>query len=529
LRLLAAVFLAFAAAGSARAQIPLREQRNAEMLEKLAHQEFGELSAAERTFVRGAASREVRWVGPSDDPADPSNDPDQPGKWGAERAIRAELFAWLVSASETAPFIHPSGPGIAGAKIIGKLDLSYANVARPLTLIRCAIPEGVDFSNATLAGIEFRHCGTGAIMGDSSHINGDLALHFGHYGALSIFRTNISGDFDCSGANFTGSGATDTISAQESVIGGDATFVQDFTTDGVVYMRLARIGRSLGFNHAHFIGKGDTGLDAQRAVIAGGLYWDNIEHTAQTMLDLENASVTSLFDDSASWPAAGKLNLDGFTYSEFGGGSPADAVSRLQWLGLQPGGYRPQPYTELSRALKQTGRTEGEIEVLIAQRIAQRRNGNLTFAGRAWNLLLQATIGYGYRPLRALWWIAGFVFFGAMLFAYGYRAGIMMPSELEAYQAFTSGGRPTVHYPHFNAFVYSLENFLPVVDLHMGNYWRPNVREQVVVDPKSGEWMTKNAGYAGRLLRWYLWFHILAGWTLTPLMFAGLSGLIRVE
>ncbi|HLX37706.1 MAG TPA: hypothetical protein VKR29_07890, partial [Candidatus Binataceae bacterium] len=140
LRLLAAVFLAFAAAGSARAQIPLREQRNAEMLEKLAHQEFGELSAAERAFVRGAASREVRWVGPSDDPADLSNDPDQPGKWGAERAIRAELFAWLVSASEAAPFIHPSGPGIAGAKIIGKLDLSYANVARPLTLIRCAIP-----------------------------------------------------------------------------------------------------------------------------------------------------------------------------------------------------------------------------------------------------------------------------------------------------------------------------------------------------------------------------------------------------
>jgi len=31
----------------------------------------------------------------------------------------------------------------------------------------------------------------------------------------------------------------------------------------------------------------------------------------------------------------------------------------------------------------------------------------------------------------------------------------------------------------------------------------------------------------GRLLRWYLWFHILAGWTLTPLFFAGLSGLVR--
>jgi len=32
-----------------------------------------------------------------------------------------------------------------------------------------------------------------------------------------------------------------------------------------------------------------------------------------------------------------------------------------------------------------------------------------------------------------------------------------------------------------------------------------------------------------RLLRWYLWFHILAGWTLTPLLLAGLSGLVHPD
>jgi hypothetical protein len=184
---------------------------------------------------------------------------------------------------------------------------------------------------------------------------------------------------------------------------------------------------------------------------------------------------------------------------------------------------------QLAKALKQSGRSEGEIEVLIAQRVAQRRSGNMSLPARAWNLLLQATIGYGYRPLRALWWITGFVLLGSVLFGWGYRAGVMTPSEPEAYAAFASGGRPPVHYPHFSALVYSLENFLPVVDLHMGNYWRPNVRERVVEDPASGEWMTEPAAYGGRLLRWYLWFHILAGWTLTPLMFAGLSGLIRME
>jgi hypothetical protein len=524
-----AILLIIIAAGRALAQVPQKEQRHADALEQLARREFGALSNAERTFVRGAASRDLRWVGPSDDPGNPANDPAKTGQWGPDRLIRAGLFSWLVSDPEAAPLLHPSGPGIAGAKIVGKLDLSYEEVTRPLTLIRCAIPDGIDFSNASLAGIELRSSVTGPIMGDFSRIKGDLALHFGHFGALSIFRASIGGDFDCSGADFTGSGQADSISAQEASIGGDASFVQNFITDGALYFRLARIGRSLSFNHARFIGNSENGLDAERATISGPLYWIDIAQTPHTKLDLENASVASLYDDRASWPAPGNLNLDGFTYSEFGGDSPADAEARLAWLALQPPGYRPQPFSQLAGAMKKSGRSEGEVEVLIAQRIAQRRSGRLSMPARAWNLLLQGTIGYGYRPLRALWWIAGFVLVGAVLFGWGYRAGVMTPSEPEAYEAFARGGRPTAHYPHFNAFVYSLENFLPVVDLHMGNHWRPNVRERVVKDPNSGEWITETAPFVSRLLRWYLWFHILAGWTLTPLMFAGLSGLIRVE
>jgi hypothetical protein len=515
--------------GKVFAQVPHKEQQQADALEKLAREEFGPLSAAERIAVRGAASRDVRWVGPNDNPDDPANDPAKTEHWSADRNIRAGLFTWLIADPETAPLLHPSGSGIAGAKIVGKLDLSYQDVTRPLTLIRCAIPDGIDLSDASIAGIEIRNSVTGSILADFAHIKGDLALHFGHYGALSIFRANIGGDLDCSGADFTGSGVTDTVSAQESTIGGDASFVQNFTTDGILYFRLARIGRSLSFNHARFVGNGENGLDAERAIVAGPFYWADIALTPKTRLDLENASVAALFDDHASWPAAGNLTLGGFTYSEFGGDSPADSDARLQWLALQPAGFGPQPFSQLAKVLKQSGRSEGETEVLIAQRIAQRGSGHLSFPSRMWNLLLQGTIGYGYRPMRALWWIAGFVILGAVLFGWGYRIGVMTPTEHEAYEVFARDGRPPVHYPHFNAFVYSLENFLPVVDLHLGNQWHPNVRERVVEDSATGEWGTASARNAGKLLRWYLWFHILAGWILTPLLFAGLSGLIRSE
>ena len=424
--------------GPALAQVPHKEQRQADALEKLARDEFGDLNAAERILVRGAASRDVRWVGPNDNPDDPANDPAKSDRWGSERSIRAGLFAWLVADPEAAPLLHPSGPGIAGAKIVGKIDLSYADVTRPLTLIRCAIPDGIDLSNASLADIELRSSVAGPITADFANIKGDLALHFGHYGALSLFRATIGGDFDCSGADFTGSGVAAPISAQESSIGGDASFVQNFTIDGTLYFRLARIGRSLSFNHARFVGSAENGLDAQRATITGPFYWVDITLTPQTKLDLENVSIGSLFDNRGSWPAAGNLDIDGFTYSEFGNDSPADADERLQWLALQAPGYRPQPYMQLANTLKQGGRGEGEIEVLIAQRIALRQSGHLSFASRVWNLLLEGTIAYGYRPMRALWWIAGFVLVGALLFGWGYHIGVMTPSESDAYEVFVA-------------------------------------------------------------------------------------------
>ena len=36
--------------------------------------------------------------------------------------------------------------------------------------------------------------------------------------------------------------------------------------------------------------------------------------------------------------------------------------------------------------------------------------------------MLDVTIGYGYRPLRALWWVLGFVMVGTLLFRRGYQA-----------------------------------------------------------------------------------------------------------
>jgi hypothetical protein len=508
-----------------RAAVPKSSAEPPERIASLAQARFGRLSAAELAVVRSAPRRELAWVGPDANPDNPANDPAHGKDWGPERSVRAELVRWLHTDPEVSRQIDPSGLGIAGARIAGTLDLSYVKADTPITLVRCYIPDGIDLTFSHLQAVEVRASVTGPISADMSELARDLSVRFGTSGPLSLFRSRIGGNLDCTGGTFFG-GSRETINAVESTIAGDAIFHDGFTTDGVVDFRLARLGQSLSFHGAVFTGEAETGLDAERALIGGTLYWVAVQHTSRTELDLENTKADALWDDEASWPAPGMLTIDGFVYNEFAGG-PADADARLRWLELQPPGYRPQPYRQVATVLRASGRETGATDVLIAKEEVLRHQAGLGRMERAWNRMLDVTIGYGYRPLRALWWMAGFVVVGTVVFGLGYLARIVTPTDAAAYRAFVESGTAPPHYPPFNAFVYSLENFLPVVALQQEEYWRPNPLHSAKGHTRCRDSGSATGIRAGTLLRWYLWFHILAGWTLTPLFFAGLSGLVR--
>ncbi len=513
-------------------------EQAATALEQLARSNFGDLDDAELKLVHAAPQRALMWAGPNNDASSPVNDPSNASEWPRTRTIRAALLRWIVADPQARPYVHPSGVGIGGAAIDGQLDLSYLTLNAPLTIISSAIPAGIDFSFAHLQSLDLSHDVTGPIAGDRATITGDLQLTGGKYGPVSgdrltltgdllmnggdfgpvsLFRAEIGGSLDCSGGRFVG--GTDPLSLVEVTVKGDASFNSGFTTNGVVDLTLAQIGRGLSFKDAHFVGAGVNGLDADRATIDGTLYWDSIVRTPGTELNLTSARAAALWDDAASWPAAGNLFIDDFVYGDISGG-PTDAQSRLRWLRLQPSGFRPQPYGHLAKVMREHGADVGAVDVMMAKEDARRNQGALGWGARLWSLVLDATIGYGYRPIRALWWIFFFVALGSVLFGLGYRERAITPTEPDAYDGFIQNGEPPPHYPPFNAVVYSLENFLPVVDLHQGMYWRPN--------PRHGMGGRMRA-LSGTLLRWYLWVHILAGWIITPLLAAGLSGLVRPD
>jgi len=491
-------------------------------LERMARAEFGKLSAAEVRMLHIAPTRDIAWASTSQNPDDPINDPAKAATWGPSRTIRAEMIEWLLSDAIAAKLVHPSGLAIKAARVTGKVDLSYLTINVPVMLVLCAIDDGIDLRYAHYQSLDLRSSWTGSIVGDQSVAVGDVVLRYGRYGETSFYRSEIGGNLEANGGQFVGD---EPLSAVDSTIKGDALFHEDFTTGGVVDFRLARVGRSLSFNRAHFTGKNDNGLNAERATIGGTLYWVEVQTTAKTALDLGDAHAGAFWDDEKSWPTAGNLSLDGFVYSEFSGG-PQDSASRLDWLRHQPLAMQAQsqPYRQLALVLREAGRPEGAINVEIAHQDALTTFTTAGFGERLWRLILDAVLGYGYRPLRAVWWILLFVIAGGMLFRRGYMARIITPTEADAYEVFVRTGEPPPHYPPFNSFVYSLENFLPVVELHQGEYWRPNPRHT----PLRGDRSAKlGDAFFPRMLRWYLWVHILAGWTITPLLFAGLAGLLR--
>ena len=110
----------------------------------------------------------------------------------------------------------------------------------------------------------------------------------------------------------------------------------------------------------------------------------------------------------------------------------------------------------------------------------------------------------------------------------GYLGGLITPPSESAYAEGDTGivipgdddRQLSVVYPRFNFLVYSVDTFVPLIDLHQGKYWLPNANR--------GHEIPKIKGlHTGGLLRLYLWIHILMGWLLSTLLVVGLTGLVR--
>ncbi len=156
--------------------------------------------------------------------------------------------------------------------------------------------------------------------------------------------------------------------------------------------------------------------------------------------------------------------------------------------------------TSIYRAYEASLRTRGdiaganEIHVEMKRRERKERREDLTRRARWWSYFLEWTIGYGRYPHRAVLWALGMIVFGWGVFWLG-RNHMQSRRQNET----------RVYVP----FLYSLDSFLPVVDLGSHKAWRP-----------------KDQGWGWAVHVWLI-IHILAGWVLITLLLAALVAILR--
>jgi hypothetical protein len=263
-----------------------------------------------------------------------------------------------------------------------------------------------------------------------------------------------------------------------------AQVTSDMFCDGLTVagrLRLAGtvIGGSLDLRQVVLADPGGSALDAKGLQVQELLLRPAAPVDGE--VDLRNAVIGALRDDPATWPD--QLRLDGLRYQALEPLLPAG--QRLRWLARDPDGYPPRPYEQLAAYYTALGQPSQGRAVLYARERVQRRGKNL--AARTWGMLQDVTVGYGYRPRRALAWIGFLLVTGSVLFS------VVPPPALQAGDT-----------PNFNGIIYTLDLLVPVVNLGQKYAFNPGGAEQ-----------------------WLSYFFIAAGWTLATTVAAGAARVLQ--
>jgi hypothetical protein len=355
--------------------------------------------------------------------------------------------------------------------------------------------------------------------------------------AVSIDSAIIGGRFECAGADlvtFESNGVA--LSAINTKITSDLFLANDFRAAGEVRLSHASIGGDLECAQGHFFGSNTNSdaLTAYSATIAnsvhlrsgfesvGFLHFDgatighyfsmyDIVSPGKITLDLRDVRVGVLNDRENSWPRPGNLYIDNFVYDEIFTDAPTDLEARKKWLHLQPQDhFLPQPYEQLASVLRKMGQNGGARGVLTEKNWDRHGHDHWYHLSWWWDQFFGLMAGFGFKPSLSLFWIIFFICLGKYLFCSGMQHGLMVNTN------------PDKEKQPFNAWIFSVETFVPLLKLGIVEHWRPNA----VVGNRYA-----CAGIAlpqtGFLLSLYFYAHKILGWFITFFFLDGLAGLIK--
>ena len=532
-----------------------------------------------------------------------SDAPPDPGDPAAPR-IRASLLAHLITGGCDLAPVAPVGVRLIGALVEGPLTISFAATrgetdlracrfthpiaARRADMVQLALsgsafpsflaeglavegsvfligvtcPGRISLANARIDGQLALHGATigpftaqGAHVGASIHLRAADGKPFLAKGEVSLAGAEIGGQLACDGGHFSHPGGI-ALNLQRARIAGDVVLRAQgdipFRTDGALHLSGAEIGGQLDLAGARLNHPGGQALSAQRMQVGAEFFWQDVQVAAGSV-HMPSAHVGDLVDELASWPADGRLYLDGFTYDRITRNAPVDAETRLAWLdrlATHEGRFLPQPYTQCAAALARMGHEAEARRIMeeqvrrkgIARRAARRARGDaLAWPHVAfdwlWDRAAHLIVGYGYQPFRSLVWLFALSVLSSWLALMAWNEGSMAPnndlvaatSGWQAVQArdcvptptpgcianpaaeWTGYDSPGFDWESFHPLAYGADVVIPVLEFGQTGAWAPS----------------KDRGPWGYRLWWARWVLMAAGWVVTALGAAAATGIIQ--
>ena len=423
------------------------------------------------------------------------------------------------------------------ALIQGNLFLSDVESSGEIRLLGAEINGQLVCASAHLNAIPNSLSGDNANIGD----NVIFSNGFNSSGTLRFNCARIRGSLDCTGAKLLAPKIALELSRVE--IGNDVFLDDGFESSGAVQLIGARIGGDLAF-----IGAKITQVICENLRLTGDLLWMGIKNTEKTYLDLAGAKVKNLCDDKMSWPEEGKLDVNGFVYEELTLHVPPSkeyikarqhphelplvAKERIAWIMLQPKERRtePQPWMQLRDLLERKGECKQAKYVLRHFHCLQAQKSWIPWR---WVRKLYALLEEA--PLRIGWSIALTLAIGTSIFTWGGSKQAMI--ETARYQpnmvrSYDEVNKPVPrepvsdHYPHFQPFVYTLENAVPLVKLGMDEKWTPNPSREFCQPwiPRF-HWLYFLSTYGW--LNFWRWALIVGGWVQATVLAASVADRFR--
>ncbi|MFJ8863802.1 oxidoreductase [Streptomyces sp. NPDC102451] len=466
-------------------------------------------------------------------------------EWGADRTVRAAVIGALLLGANAAQPGAVACLKLAGARIAGHLSLAGAQIEHALWIEECWFESAVDLLGASAQTIVMTGCRVPGIEADSAHIGGNLDLRrsvvesltsspFNNIStALSLSDAKVAGGMLLNGAHLRAPGGL-AMAAGGLVMGGGIYCNRGFVARGEIRLVGAQLPRGLFMRGSHLHDPGPHGvalalnnavvsrLDFSDGFIANGTVKlrstqisDRVGFEGGTLngspdgnvpalqcrlmqavdvdltltrpptgaVDLRGAQVSYLYDSEQSWPAV--VQLEGFVYGSVKkeeSGERRDSVNhRLAWIRRSPG-YSPQPYEQLASWYRTIGHDDDARQVLLAKQRHRRRA--MPWPVRGWGHLLDATVGYGYRPWLAGIWLLALTLLGTLAFR------TQSPTPVKQGE-----GAP------FQPLVYTLDLLIPIGGLGQRTAW-------YWTDPDP---------------QWLAYALLASGWVLTTAIVAGVS------